>query len=129
MAKDNGATQEGGAWLPGMSPAASVGWPASPTPRRSSGARRRRRSQDAFQEIQIVEGVLMRFPSRQDRRSRSKRWNDAVQVLLDLQEEYREWLDELPEGLRLAPEAQKLAAVCKQDLKALRVELKPMEGS
>ena len=46
----------------------------------------------------------MRFPSRQDRRSRSQRWNDAVQVLLDLQEEYREWLDELPEGLRLARE-------------------------
>ena len=85
--------------------------------------------QDAFQEIQIVEGVLMRFPSRQDRRSRSQRWNDAVQVLLDLQEEYLEWLDELPEGLRLAPGAQKLAAACKRDLKALRVELKPMEGS
>ena len=128
MEKDDGATQEGGAWLPGMSPAAAVGWPASPTPRRSSGARRRRRSQDAFQEIQIVEGVLMRFPSRQDRRSRSQCWNDAVQVLLDLQEEYREWLDELPEGLRLAPGTQKLAAVCKRDLKALRVELKPMEG-
>ena len=131
MEKDNGATQEGGAWLPGMSPPASVGWSASPpqTSRRSSGTRRRRRSQDAFQEIQIVKGVLMRFPSRQDRRSRSQRWNDAVQVLLDLQEEYREWLDELPEGLRLAPGAQKLAAVCKRDLKALRVELKPMEGS
>ena len=71
----------------------------------------------------------MRFPSKQDRRSRSQRWNDAVQVLLDLQEEYREWLDELPEGLRLAPGAQKLATVCKRDLMALRVELKPMEGS
>ena len=57
MEKDNGATQEGGAWLPGMSPAASVGWSASPTPRRSSGARRRRRSQDAFQEIQITDAV------------------------------------------------------------------------
>ena len=34
-----------------------------------------------------------------DRRSRPQQWNDAVQTLLALQDQYREWRDALPESL------------------------------
>ena len=35
----------------------------------------------------------------QDRRSRAQRWQDAVRTLLDLQNEYQAWLDNLPDSL------------------------------
>ncbi len=34
-----------------------------------------------------------------DRRTRPQQWNDAVQTLLALQDQYREWRDALPESL------------------------------
>lgn len=34
-----------------------------------------------------------------DRRGRPQRWHDAVAELVSLQEEYREWLNSLPENL------------------------------
>jgi len=51
---------------------------------------------------------------------RSKRWAAAVAALIDLQEEYRAWLDKLPvsvEGSRLA---EKLQAITELDLEELR---------
>ena len=35
-----------------------------------------------------------------DRRSRAQRWQDAVRTLLDLQNEYQAWLDNLPDSLQ-----------------------------
>ncbi len=51
--------------------------------------------------------------------SRPKRWAKAVKAaqaavadLLELQEEYENWLSGLPEGLDESPTAEKLEAVC-----------------
>ena len=46
-----------------------------------------------------------------DRRSRPKRWRDAVAVLLTLQAEYADWLEALPEGLQDSPTAQALETI------------------
>ena len=51
-----------------------------------------------------------------DRRSRPQRWQDAVQTLRDLQEEYQAWLDHLPDSLRESALAAKLEAICELDL-------------
>ena len=51
-----------------------------------------------------------------DRRSRPQRWQDAVQTLRDLQEEYQAWLDNLPDSLRESALAAKLEAICDLDL-------------
>ncbi len=39
----------------------------------------------------------------------------ALEVLRELQEEYQEWLDGMPEGLDTSPTAEKLEAVCDLD--------------
>ena len=51
-----------------------------------------------------------------DRRSRLQRWQDAVRTLRTLQDEYQEWLDNLPESLQDSAVAAKLEAVCDLDL-------------
>lgn len=43
-----------------------------------------------------------------DRRSRLQRWNDAVRTLRTLRDEYRDWLDTLPEALQESAVAAKL---------------------
>ena len=40
-----------------------------------------------------------RYRRHLDRRSKPQRWRDAVEVLLTLQADYREWFDNLPENL------------------------------
>ena len=55
--------------------------------------------------------------------SRSKRWEeaasralDAVNELVDIQSEYQDWLDGLPENLQNSALADKLGTVCDLDL-------------
>ena len=57
--------------------------------------------------------ILYRRP--QDRRSRPQRWRDAVQTLVDLQVEYQNWLDNLPDSLEGSTVAEKLETVCEYD--------------
>ena len=54
-----------------------------------------------------------------DRRSRPKRWQEAVAVLLKLQAEYAAWLAALPESLRDSPSAQVLEDIVNLDLDSL----------
>jgi len=54
-----------------------------------------------------------------DRRSRPKRWQEAVAVLLKLQAEYAAWLAALPEGLHDSPSAQVLEDIVNLDLDSL----------
>ena len=63
----------------------------------------------------------------QDRRSRPQRWRDAVQTLVDLQTEYQEWLDSLPDSLQESPVAGRLAAICEYDFGDLGA-LEPPRG-
>ena len=55
---------------------------------------------------------------------RPQQWNDAVQTLLALQDQYREWRDALPESLAGSATAELLEQVCDLDLSVLEaVEL------
>jgi hypothetical protein len=62
--------------------------------------------------------IRYRRPS--DRRSRPQRWRDAVDELVELQEEYRAWLDALPPSLVDSATAEALRAICDLDLSELQ---------
>ena len=79
-------------------------------------ARYRKRRQAGESRIQY------RRPA--DRRSRPQQWDDAVQTLLVLQDQYRAWRDALPESLAGSATAELLKEVCDLDLSELEaVEL------
>jgi hypothetical protein len=50
---------------------------------------------------------------------RPQRWAAAVTALLALQDEYRAWLDRLPQGLEGSATAEKLQAIAELDLDEL----------
>jgi hypothetical protein len=58
-------------------------------------------------------------PSRR-RPSRPRRWAAAVAALIDLQDEYRAWLDNLPASLEGSRLAEQLHAVADLDLEQLQ---------
>jgi hypothetical protein len=60
-----------------------------------------------------------------DRRSRARRWHEAVAVLLALQTEYRAWLHALPDSLRESATAEALQAVDEFDLDELQAIVPP----
>ena len=51
---------------------------------------------------------------------RPKRWAAAVAVLIDLQDQYRAWLDNLPTSLEGSRLAEKLHAIAELDLEELQ---------
>jgi hypothetical protein len=51
---------------------------------------------------------------------RPKRWATAVTALIDLQNEYRAWLDNLPASLEGSRLAERLQAIADLDLEELR---------
>ena len=65
--------------------------------------------------------VVVRKPLA-DRRSRPQRWRDAVEVLLEIQGEYQDWLDRLGDGGSEATR-EALEVVCGLDVEGLEVEL------
>jgi hypothetical protein len=54
-----------------------------------------------------------------DRRSRLRRWHDAVAELLALQDEYAAWLASLPDSLQDTAMAEALQAIVDLDLDTL----------
>ena len=58
---------------------------------------------------------------------RPKRWAAAVAVLIDLQDEYRAWLDNLPTSLDESRLAEKLQAIAELDLEELQA-IEPPRG-
>lgn len=62
-----------------------------------------------------------------DRRSRPQCWRDVVQTLADLQAEYQDWLENLPDSLQGSTVAEKLVAVCEYDFGGLEA-LEPPRG-
>ncbi len=62
----------------------------------------------------------VRYRRPQDRRSKPQRWRDAVEVLLTLQADYREWFDNLPENLLVTSLGNKLQAIAELDLEPLQ---------
>ncbi len=51
---------------------------------------------------------VLRYRKPADRRSRPQRWHDAVVELLEVQADYQQWLDALPESLSNTPAADAL---------------------
>jgi hypothetical protein len=62
-----------------------------------------------------------------DRRSRPRRWHDAVAELLGLQGDYQTWLDALPGNLKDGVTAEALRAICELDLSEL-ASVEPPRG-
>jgi hypothetical protein len=58
----------------------------------------------------------IRYRSPADRRSRAERWHAAVAELIALQDDYRTWLDGLPQNLEASATAEALRAICDLDL-------------
>ena len=65
----------------------------------------------------------VRYVHPRDRRSRPQRWAEAVETLRELQEEYQDWLFNLPDSLQSSTLAEKLEEVCALDIDQLDVEL------
>ncbi len=66
--------------------------------------------------------VTVRYRRPADRRSRPQRWRDAVAELLELQADYQQWLDGLPESLADTSTADALRTVCELDLSGLEID-------
>jgi hypothetical protein len=58
----------------------------------------------------------IRYRRPADRRSRAQRWREAVAELLALQDDYRTWLNALPQNLATSATAEALQAICDLDL-------------
>ena len=80
----------------------------------SNAARQRR-----YRARRTAEPRPVQYRRPRDRRSRPQRWQDAVQTLRDLQDEYQAWLDHLLDPLRESALAVKLEAICALDLAEL----------
>lgn len=69
-------------------------------------------------------------------KSRPARWGDAasdamaaLEELVDLQSEYQEWLDGLPENLQSSPVGEKLQAICDLDLQGALDTVSEADGA
>lgn len=67
--------------------------------------------------------------------SRATRWGEAASAakaalddLKAVQEEYQEWLDNLPENLQSSPVGEKLTAVCELDIEGAQSTAEEAEG-
>ena len=80
-----------------------------------TNAQRQRR----YRERRKAQQPRLHYRRPQDRSSRPQLWQDAVRTLLDLQDEYQGWLDNLPDSLGESALAHKLQAICALDLAEL----------
>ncbi len=69
--------------------------------------------------------IIYRRPA--DRRSRAQRWRAAVAELVALQDDYRTWLQALPQNLEASATAEALRAICDLDLSDLE-SVEPPRG-
>lgn len=65
--------------------------------------------------------------------SRTKRWarltalaDEAISELVDVQQEYREWRDGIPENLEESPVVEKLDAVLEFELEEMQSQIQDM---
>jgi hypothetical protein len=69
--------------------------------------------------------IRIRRPT--DRRSRIQRWNDTIAAAVELQVEYADWLDALPDNQQDSALAEALRAIVEFDLSELQA-LEPPRG-
>jgi len=70
--------------------------------------------------------VAIKPPRAAVRRSRSKRWNDALTEMIAIQAECAAWFDALPESLRDSATAMALQDMIDLDLDAIAVVQPPL---
>jgi hypothetical protein len=81
----------------------------------------------ARRKAELEAKVRVRYRRPADKRTRPRRWCDAVAELVDLQADYVAWLDRLPESLRDTATAEALQAIAAFDLSELEA-LEPPKG-
>ncbi len=64
-----------------------------------------------YRERQKAGKPAVRYRRPADRRSRSERWADAVQALVDMLDDYELWRDNLPPSLAESATAERIDAV------------------
>jgi hypothetical protein len=69
--------------------------------------------------------IRIRRPA--DRRGRIQRWNDTIAAAVDLQADYADWLDALPDNLQDSVLAEALCAIVEFNLTELQA-LEPPRG-
>jgi hypothetical protein len=62
-----------------------------------------------------------------DRRSRIQRWNDTVTALVELQAEYSDWLEALPDNQQDSATGEALRAIVEFDFSDLQA-IEPPQG-
>jgi hypothetical protein len=73
-----------------------------------------------FDEIRAVRALFPEPPkTKAPRSSRAQRWQEAVETLEHLQEEYQSWLDNMPENFQMSTTAELLQAIVDLDLSEL----------
>ena len=83
-----------------------------------TGAERQRR----YRERRANGEPVRRYVDVKTRRrgpSRPRAWTAAVETLQELQQEYRDWYEAMPEQLRSSALGEKLEAICELDLEEL----------
>jgi hypothetical protein len=90
-----------------------------PGPKPSGAAMTAAQRQARFRAKHADGAPKIRYRRPVDRRSRAQRWLDAAAELVALQDEYRGWLDSLPENLAESATANALQEICDIDLSAL----------
>jgi hypothetical protein len=69
----------------------------------------------------------IRYRRPADRCSRAQRWHEAVAELVALQDDYRTWLQTLPQNLEASATAEALRTICDLDLSDLE-SVEPPRG-
>ena len=87
-----------------------------------TGAERQARYRERHARAPIV-----RYRRPADRRSRHRRWRDAVAELVVLQSDYTQWFEALPEPLRDTPTGEAMHALVDFDLDELAA-IEPPRG-
>ena len=90
-----------------------------------SNAERQARHRLKIQAIQPR--ITIKRPVATARRSRSKRWNDALAEMIAVQAECAAWFEALPESLRDSATAEALQEIIDLDLDTL-ADIRPPRG-
>ena len=83
--------------------------------------------QARYREAHADGAPKVHFKKPSDRRSRPKRWRDAVAELVELQGDYQTWLDNLPDNLAESAVAQALRTMVELDLSEIE-NIEPPRG-
>jgi hypothetical protein len=83
--------------------------------------------QARFRATHANRAPRIRYRRPADRSSRAQKWHAAVAELIALQDDYRTWLNALPQNLEANATAEALRAICDLDLSDLE-SVEPPRG-